>query len=532
MTMKIQVCIGARDLRESGDYVASVSIDGVEVGRTELVANSSNPNWEKVLVLDVDEENTVTVGIISESDGSDDIGSAEFNVSSLLEKKVDGKSMDAGGFIFAFAAEHEVPGILKLNVSAKDLKNTEGFLGMSRDKSDPFIKIKGTSGDDVFTSDVLNNTLDPVWPEIEIQLDELCGGDLDGLLSFIIYDHDPEGSDDFMGKFQRSVNGLLSTAASGDEIDVNKNGKEAGNAFILGAELVGYVNPVDVGRVAIEAAATAVHAKDEYEAESAAAAAALEKAQKARATADEKSAHAQDLADQLADAEKAAVDAKAVAQKAADDAASLPATGTLALKLKGEKLKNTEGLFRKPDPFFALQKQSEAGEWNNVLVSDVIKDTLNPSWEEVNLDLSALGCGDLDSALRIVVFDQESDGKHELMGFFESSVNGLLSSSESGQSICMPKKGGTIIVAEAALSGYVDPSETKKKLKELDDKAVEAKYFMIGRKAAAKVASDAADEANNDADELSSQADSSAEEAAVSKAAAEEAASKLAAVVG
>mmetsp|Transcript_56261 Transcript_56261/g.168458 ORF Transcript_56261/g.168458 Transcript_56261/m.168458 type:complete len:536 (-) Transcript_56261:163-1770(-) len=534
--MRLSLCVGARDLSTS-DAFATVCSGGEELGRTDVSASdSSNPEWEKVFVLDFDdiEGKAVTVGVCSGSDGSE-LGNASFELSTLLEKKVEGNAIKEGGFIFAYAAEHEVLGSLKLNICAKDLKNSDGFLGLSRDKSDPFFKIRGASGDDVYESDVLENNLNPNWSELEIQLKDLCDGDLNAPLTFVIYDYDPDNSDDFMGKFERSVNGLLSAASSDDAFDLNKNGKIAGSVLILMAELIDYVNPVDVGRAAIEAAAVALKSRAYFESTSEAAARALEKAETACAVADEKESHSQELAEELADAEKAAADAKDTAKEAADEADSQPVAGTLNFELKGKKLKNTEGLFRKPDPFFAIQKPSgESGEWDMVLTSDVIMNTLNPSWQEVQVELSALGNADLDGALRFVVFDKESDGKHELMGCFETSVNGLLSANEDNDEISMMKGGnetGTIIVAEAGLANYVDPSVNEKKLKELADKAEEARFFVMGRKAGAKVALDAAEKARNDAEELKKEADAAAEEARAAEVAADEAADNLAAVV-
>uniref|UniRef100_A0A7R9W1G7 C2 domain-containing protein n=1 Tax=Pseudictyota dubia TaxID=2749911 RepID=A0A7R9W1G7_9STRA len=322
-----------------------------------------------------------------------------------------------------------------------------------------------------------------------------------------------------------------------------------GNVLVLVAELVDYVNPVEVGHAAIEASALVMKAEVDSESKSEKAARALEKAEearaeaeKARAEADEKESQTQELAEQLADAEKAAEDAKAAAQNAADEAASQPVAGVIKFKLRGEKLKNTEGLFRKPDPFFALQKPKEDGDdWDNVLISNVERDTLNPSWGEVEVEICALGDGDLDGVLRVVVFDHEKDGKHDLMGFFESSVNGLLSASETDEFISIMRKGretGQIFVEEADLSGYVDPEETKQQLKELNDKADTARFFVMGKSAAVKSATDAAEEAQSTAEYMAQKAETAAEQAETAssefeaaKAALEEAASKLAALV-
>ena len=109
--------------------------------------------------------------------------------------------------------------------------------------------------------------------------------------------------------------------------------------------------------------------------------------------------------------------------------------GTMRLQLSATNLKNTEGFtaFRKPDPFFELSRRGStettvgAPTWDNVYRSAVIKDTLNPSWEEAAvLDLGLLCGGDHAAPLRLSIYDYESSGKHVLMGQVESSVAGLV----------------------------------------------------------------------------------------------------------
>lgn len=58
--------------------------------------------------------------------------------------------------------------------------------------------------------------------------------------------------------------------------------------------------------------------------------------------------------------------------------------GLLRLTLKGNKLKNVEGMFSKSDPFFEISRKVNAAgalTWDNVLRSEVIKNNLNPEWK-------------------------------------------------------------------------------------------------------------------------------------------------------
>jgi Ca2+-dependent lipid-binding protein len=59
----------------------------------------------------------------------------------------------------------------------------------------------------------------------------------------------------------------------------------------------------------------------------------------------------------------------------------------------------------------------------------VIKNTLDPSWAEKEMSLTALANGDRQRSLRFTVWDWNASGKPDLIGAFETSVERL----EAGQ---------------------------------------------------------------------------------------------------
>lgn len=140
-------------------------------------------------------------------------------------------------------------------------------------------------------------------------------------------------------------------------------------------------------------------------------------------------------------------------------------SGVLRLSLKGTKLKNVEGLFSKSDPFFELSRNiNSAGglTWDNVFRSEAKKNNLEPVWETAVIDLSTLCGGDLDSPVRISVFDHESSGNHISMGTTDVSVNGMQSAAASGTAIKLKKKGkevGTLFVTQASVEGIAAASD-------------------------------------------------------------------------
>jgi len=133
-------------------------------------------------------------------------------------------------------------------------------------------------------------------------------------------------------------------------------------------------------------------------------------------------------------------------------------TGSLALKMSGINLKNTEGFMKKSDPFYQFTRKDVGGrgtEWNVVHRSDKIKNSLNPKWKEEVLDLSILCGGNVDLPLRLSVYDYESNGKHVLMGEVEVSVSGLVKA-KSTSGLKLKKRSevtGTIAVLTATVRG-------------------------------------------------------------------------------
>jgi len=103
--------------------------------------------------------------------------------------------------------------------------------------------------------------------------------------------------------------------------------------------------------------------------------------------------------------------------------------GTLNLKLRGIQLPNLE-TFSKSDPFFEIQTEildhQRARLWQPVFRSEVVKNNLQPQWNECQISIESLCEGNFERPIQIQVFDYESNGKHKLMGTLRTSVKGLL----------------------------------------------------------------------------------------------------------
>ena len=95
------------------------------------------------------------------------------------------------------------------------------------------------------------------------------------------------------------------------------------------------------------------------------------------------------------------------------------------LNLIGYKLTNVEeGIFTKSDPFYEIYSLNDSSKL--VYKSNVVRNNLNPVWEQANLNLSELCGGDVNQPMLIKVYDWESDLEHDLIGVSKSSLGTLL----------------------------------------------------------------------------------------------------------
>jgi len=96
----------------------------------------------------------------------------------------------------------------------------------------------------------------------------------------------------------------------------------------------------------------------------------------------------------------------------------------LTLRLSAQKL-DKKDLFGKCDPFFVLSRQHGSGGFAPVYQSEVVKNTLSPTWKSLARPVAELCNADRDRKLRVDVYDWDGDGSRELVGSFEASLDQL-----------------------------------------------------------------------------------------------------------
>ncbi|XP_022094532.1 copine-3-like isoform X5 [Acanthaster planci] len=103
----------------------------------------------------------------------------------------------------------------------------------------------------------------------------------------------------------------------------------------------------------------------------------------------------------------------------------------LILSFRAHNL-DKKDMMGKSDPFLEFYKAGlGADEWNKVHVTEVIKNTLNPTWKPFKISLRTLCNADYDKKLKVVCKDYDFDGGHDLVGVFFTTAREIRSACKS-----------------------------------------------------------------------------------------------------
>uniref|UniRef100_A0A8C7EZI0 Copine II n=1 Tax=Oncorhynchus kisutch TaxID=8019 RepID=A0A8C7EZI0_ONCKI len=201
--VELSVCCGNlldRDVTSKSDPFCvlfnEVDSSWIEIGRTETAVNNLNPVFGVKFKVDYhfEEVQKLKFALFDEDKCS----------SQLYEHDFLGEYICTLGVIVSNKKLHRP---LTLANSKPAGKGTiTDFFG----KSDPYLEFH-KQGDDgkwmlVHRTEVIKNTLDPVWKPFTVPLISLCNGDVDRSIKVLCYDYDNDGGHDFIGEFQTTVN--------------------------------------------------------------------------------------------------------------------------------------------------------------------------------------------------------------------------------------------------------------------------------------------------------------------------------------
>uniref|UniRef100_A0A674NG63 Copine VIII n=1 Tax=Takifugu rubripes TaxID=31033 RepID=A0A674NG63_TAKRU len=161
-----------------------------EFGRTEVIDNTLNPDFVRKFILDYFFEERQNLQIVGSLGGR-------------LEKPLIGIPGKKCGTIIVRAEELSNCRSVMLQFCGNKLDKKD-FFG----KSDPFLVFYRSNEDGSYTichkTEVVKNTLDPVWQAFKIPVRALCNGDYDRSIKVEVYDWDRDGGHDFIGEFSTS----------------------------------------------------------------------------------------------------------------------------------------------------------------------------------------------------------------------------------------------------------------------------------------------------------------------------------------
>ena len=113
----------------------------------------------------------------------------------------------------------------------------------------------------------------------------------------------------------------------------------------------------------------------------------------------------------------------------------------VTMQFTGKKLENKDN-FSRSDPYYTISKTMGSGQFVEVIRSNVVNDSLNPSWAPITIRVSDLCNGDYDRQLKIEVMDHDNHGNNDMIGSFTTTLNMLKASQGAGQpfQLVNPKK--------------------------------------------------------------------------------------------
>uniref|UniRef100_A0A3Q3F992 Copine Va n=1 Tax=Kryptolebias marmoratus TaxID=37003 RepID=A0A3Q3F992_KRYMA len=195
----------------------------IQFGRTEVIDNTLNPDFVRKYILDYffEEKQNLRFDVYDIDSKSPDLAKHDFlgqvfctlgeivgSPASRLEKPLVGIPGKTCGTIILSAEElGNCRDYASMQFCANKLDKKD-FFG----KSDPFMVFYRSNEDGTFTichkTEVVKNTLNPVWEPFSIPVRALCNGDYERTIKIEVYDWDRDGSHDFIGEFTTSYKEL------------------------------------------------------------------------------------------------------------------------------------------------------------------------------------------------------------------------------------------------------------------------------------------------------------------------------------
>ncbi|XP_013417379.1 copine-8 isoform X2 [Lingula anatina] len=94
------------------------------------------------------------------------------------------------------------------------------------------------------------------------------------------------------------------------------------------------------------------------------------------------------------------------------------------MQFRAHKL-DKKDFFGKSDPFLVFYRCNEDSSYSVVHKTEVIKNTLDPTWRPFTVPVRSLCNGDYDRSIKVECYDWDSDGSHDIIGEFQTNIREL-----------------------------------------------------------------------------------------------------------
>eukprot|EP01084_Bolivina_argentea_P057865 105680_1 len=275
LKQRIELFIACRDLikkdtqSKSDPFVVVYIKDSktkhwMEIGRTEVIYDNHFPKFTKQFRLDYffEEEQILRFDVFDEDKkGSNKlkdhdilgsctmvIGEIVHETGCIMAKKLmhkgralRNKKTKKYSSLIATVEQINASGneLITMQFSANGLPKMDGLFG----KADPYFLIQRAREDGKWITvygnreDNIRKTLNPTWKSFQIESQTLCNNDEFRPIVILLYDWDKDGSDDYIGKIETSLNELTNKpqgmVIKRDKVKKKKKAKKLGTYNVL-----------------------------------------------------------------------------------------------------------------------------------------------------------------------------------------------------------------------------------------------------------------------------------------------------------
>ncbi|XP_063850342.1 copine-8-like isoform X3 [Scylla paramamosain] len=228
---KVEISISAKGLKDKDAFSKSDPLCIVylkdmgqdrfqEIGRTEMVKDSLNPQWVRKIEIDYrfEERQLLRFAIYdwdsksSNPDDQDKLGTVECSLGEIMGRQGSqlSKTIQGGTGVLMMEGDEVSSSkeVVTMDITGTDLDKKD-FLG----KSDPFLIFYRCNDSSqylpVHKTEVIKKTLNPVWKPIVVPARTLCAGDHGRSIKIECYDWDSDGSHDLIGECYTNLERLL-----------------------------------------------------------------------------------------------------------------------------------------------------------------------------------------------------------------------------------------------------------------------------------------------------------------------------------